>query len=160
VQSFLTTIRANAKTEIMKDIKQNGDFAVDYITRKIRNATSMDCGSPPYITDKITLKTKDVLGTETTTEIFSDVNSSACRIAVTETPPGTTSYLTSSNLNLVYSGSCAGAFSAKCELISSQPAKATFTFTLSQLDSPAGLKYYEKASQIFSTAVSLRNIKY
>ena len=37
-QSFITTTKSNTKTELLNNIKQNGDYAMEVITRLIRSA--------------------------------------------------------------------------------------------------------------------------
>ena len=41
-QVFFTTTRTNTKSELLKDVKQNGDFAVESMTRMIRNSFGVD----------------------------------------------------------------------------------------------------------------------
>jgi prepilin-type N-terminal cleavage/methylation domain-containing protein len=41
VQTFLTTVRANTKAEVMREIKQNGDIAMSVITKRILAANTV-----------------------------------------------------------------------------------------------------------------------
>jgi prepilin-type N-terminal cleavage/methylation domain-containing protein len=156
VQAFVTTIGTNSKAEIIKDIKQNGDFAIDVISRKIRNARSMDCSTGP---NQILVTNQD----SSTSRFQSLTNAGTCRLAQTDTDPisgsATVSYLTTSNLTLIGSTCPNAAFDVvTCDQIASQDAKVTFSFSLKNLS--AQTKYYEQANQKFITTVSLRNVQY
>jgi prepilin-type N-terminal cleavage/methylation domain-containing protein len=60
-QVFLTTMRANIKTEALKNVKQNGDHAIEVMTRMIQNSRSItttcfdESEASPSATEKISI---------------------------------------------------------------------------------------------------------
>lgn len=101
-QVFFTTMKTNTKTELMKDVKQNGEYALDAMTRMLQSAVSVsgtcvETGLTPQTTSEISIL--DSYGT-TVTLTCADVGSPpVARIASVS---GTVSeYLTSDAVNLL-----------------------------------------------------------
>jgi len=46
-QIFFTILKGGAKAEILKEAKQNGDYALSIMERMVRNASAVDCASAP-----------------------------------------------------------------------------------------------------------------
>jgi prepilin-type N-terminal cleavage/methylation domain-containing protein len=148
VQSFFTSLRNNTKTELMKDLKQNGDFAMQVMVRMIQNAQSI----PVCNTNSLTLRSFD--GQETT--FHSNITEGVCGIASSSAlplPSGTDYTLTSSNVTMT--GVCSDAIKFSCEPIQNQTAKVNISFGLTQKGSPPDA--IDIAKQDFSSSVVVRN---
>jgi prepilin-type N-terminal cleavage/methylation domain-containing protein len=152
VQVFFTTTRINTKTEVMKEVKQNGDFALDVMTRMIRNSTfiSSACSGGPLNTLNIT--NPDGQGT-----IFTcspDANNVLRIASQSAAVPLKFQYLTSSNVTLGTGAFCGTYLQFTCTS-SNDTNKVTITFDLAQRGTPASL--FEQARMPFKITVSTRN---
>lgn len=153
-QVFFTTARTNTKTELLKDVKQNGEYAMGIIERMIRNSlrvesTCLDTGT--------TLSSIDILNSNGDTTTFSCIlDSGVTRIASTSST-ATTEYLTSSNVTIggATCADLANSLSFVCTSYPDQPSKVTVRFSLSQLGTPPDL--FETASVLFQTTATPRN---
>lgn len=146
VQVFFTTTRSSAKVEIQKEVKQNGDFALEIMERMVRNAKSIACSSSP---NSLTVTNQD----DGITVFGCAVNGEVTKIASTSASPVRTDYLTSSKVTL--GAICGSTLTFTCTSISGVPNNVTINFTLSQkATSPDQI---DIASQEFQTSVSLRN---
>jgi prepilin-type N-terminal cleavage/methylation domain-containing protein len=147
VQSFFTSLRSNSKTELMKDMKQNGDYAMQTMTRIIQNSDSVVTCSPN------SLVTRGFDAKLTTLAAFDD-GSGVCRIASSSSVTQYT--LTSSNVTVDTHGfGCDTAINFTCENVGGSIAKVNISFDLVQKGAPADA--IDKASQIFSSSVVVRN---
>jgi prepilin-type N-terminal cleavage/methylation domain-containing protein len=147
VQSFFTSLRSNTKTELLKDIKQNGDYAMQTITRIIQNSDSVVTCLPN------SLVTRGFDAKLTTLASFDD-GSGICRIASSSSMTQYT--LTSSNITMDTHGlGCDTAINFVCENLGGSVAKVNISFGLVQKGSPVDA--IDKASQIFSSSVVVRN---
>ncbi len=149
-QTFFATTRTNTKTELLQDVKQNGDYAMDIIGRMIRNARSVTslCSASGSTDILVTIVNPDYRFTT-----FSCVlDSGVTRIA--SVSASSTVYVTSSNLTLGSSCTTA-AFSATCTKPEGQPAIVTVSYILSQKGTPQYL--FERASVTFQSSFGLRN---
>ncbi len=154
VQSFITTITTSTKTELIKDVKQSGDYVLEMISRRVRNADTLDCTTANEI--------RTVNQDNSQSRFYSILNSGVCRIAEEYTDPVgavTTNYLSADNLTAGDVSGCSTYLSVSCTMIASQYAKAAVSFSLQQKPA-AGLKLYEQAAQKFETTISLRNVVY
>jgi prepilin-type N-terminal cleavage/methylation domain-containing protein len=153
-QVFFTTTRSNTKTELLKDVKQNGDYAIEMMSRIIRNSVSITSQCPPSPGAQLTHV--DIKNTDGNIITFGcQDDSSVQRIA--STSGAMTDYLTSSNVTLG-SGSCPSPvedFHFTCVSYIDQPSRVTIYFKLSQRGTP--VDQFEKASITFQTTVSPRN---
>jgi len=152
-QTFFTTTRVNTKTELINDIKQNGDFALEYMIRAIRSAQQVTsvCDTAPGSSGSALT----VLNSDNTSSTFSSlVDGTVTRLVEN---PGS-SYLTSNNLTLSDTA-CPGTPSLQfiCTSSPAQPphVDVTIRFCLSQKGAPQGS--FERAGQAFQTSVTLRN---
>ena len=144
VNIFFTSLRGSTKAETLKEIKQNGDFAISTMERMIRNAqevTSTCSGS----SSSITIRNPDNWRTT-----FSCGNQIAS-ISADLVPPVTT-YLTSSK---VYISDCYFI----CDDGGLTPDKVTIHFALCETGAatPRPVRPEERASVTFETTVSLRD---
>lgn len=145
-QVFIATIRTNTKTELLKDMKQNGELALETMTRMIQNAKSVAC----VLDESVTIVNSDT-GQTTFTCVLDGTTTRLASVSAEGTQ-----YLTSSNASLGGS-SCAGSTLAfSCTGGIGVPATVTITFQLSQTG--AGIAAFEQASESFQTSVGTRNI--
>lgn len=141
-QVFFTTTRVNTKTELLKDVKQNGEYAMDVVSRMIRNSSAVDCSSTPA---SLGITNSD--GSSTTLGCAFDSDNSVNRLASTS---ATVQYLTSSNVTL---GTCTSLIFT-CTSSTDQAPTIKVEFKLSQKGTP--VDQFEKASVSFQTTVSPR----
>jgi prepilin-type N-terminal cleavage/methylation domain-containing protein len=147
VQSFFTSLRNNTKTELMKDLKQNGDYAMQTITRIIQNADTVETCTA----NSLVIRGFD--GNQTTFSSYDD-GGGLCRIASSSASKQYT--LTSSNMTMDSHGlGCPAAISFICEDLGGSVAKVSITFNLTQKGSPPDA--VDKAAQTFSSSVVVRN---
>lgn len=154
-QVFFTTTRVNTKTELLKDMKQNGQFAMDTISRMIRasveiNSTCASSGSPG---SSIQITNPD--GHMTTFGCLLDASTGATRIASTSAYSGLSDYLTSKNVTLSSSSCASASLAFTCTSSPDQPARVKVLYTLRQIGTPNDS--FGTASQTFETTVSVRN---
>ena len=146
-QVFFTTARTNSKTEILKDVKQNGEYALGIMERMIRNSlqVSSACGALGS-----TLSEIDILNPNGDTTTFAClVDGSVTRIASTS-GTGATQFLTSSNVT-IGNDPCTFVCTASVD----RGSEVTISFSLSQAGS--SLEAFETASVFFQTTASSRN---
>lgn len=151
-QVFIATIRTNTKTELLKDVKQNGELALETMTRLIQNAKEITsaCSIDGTSSTSLTVVGKD--SGETTLECSLD--GTTTRVASVSAQG--TAYLTSGNVTLG-GGSCAASTLAfTCFGAAGIPTSVTITFDLAQLGNPG--QAFEQASETFQTSVSMRNV--
>jgi len=135
---FFSILKGASKTELTKEVKQNGDYAMAVMERMIKGATALDCTGAP---SAITITSPDSLPT-----IF------RCLAGVGVTKIASNSgALTGDNVSL--GASCPGSLSFICyEDVS--PPKVKVSFTLYQKGSST--RPEEQAQVPFQTTVSLR----
>lgn len=153
-QVFFTTTKSNTKTELLKDVKQNGEYAVAIMERMIRNALRVEstCSKTGSTLRSIEIANRD--GNTTTFGCVLDTG--ITRIASTS-GTGRTEYLTSSNLT-IGGTSCTdpdNSLSFVCTSYSDQPSKVTVSFSLSQTGTPPDQQ--DQASVTFQTTAVPRN---
>ena len=141
-QVFISTIRTNTKTEILKEVKQNGDAAIESITRIVQNAQSVTCPTP----QSLAMVNPD--GDTTTLGCTVD---GTTRLSSTDAIG--TVYLTSKSVSL--GATCASTLLFTCEEVSGLPSHVTVSFSLVQKGTPGDK--FEKASESFQTRVTMRN---
>jgi prepilin-type N-terminal cleavage/methylation domain-containing protein len=156
-QVFFTTTRTNTKTEALKEVKQNGDFALDVMTRMVRNSLSVSssCASTGTTLGALDIQNSD--GDTTEFGCYYDDANKITRIASTSAATGTTEYLTSINTTLG-GASCADAnnsLSFVCTSFPGDPDHIVITFRLAQRG--VSIDQFEKANMQFQTTVSARN---
>lgn len=163
-QTFFTSTRSNTKEEILKEVKQNGDFALDTMERIIRNAKSLSstCGSSNQ--QSITVVNPDGGSTILGCQNDSDLSGSYTRIASTSAVTGSLpKYLTSTLVTTTYgnlgSGSCDDStnnkFSISTTKSGTSPCNITINFTLYQRNNKTAT--FESANAQFQTTVVMRN---
>lgn len=143
---FFSTLKGGTKAEILKEVKQNGDFAISTMERVIRSALEVTS----------TCEGSDL----TSIEIFNPDHQSTIFDCLWEDDvakiASNGAALTSETVTL--GNSCPGSLSFNCQRSTNAPEVIKISFTLSQKGSPT--RSEEKASVTFQTAVSLRSYTY
>jgi len=150
-QVFLITLRTNAKTEISKDMKQNGDLALESMVRMIQKAQRItsECLSTGTVSQSLTIINDD--SAETTYECVLD--GSVTKLASTSAEG--TEYLTSSNVTIGGTQCTDSSLSFTCAGGAGVPASVTIAFQLSQ--SGMSDAAFEQTSESFQTTATVRN---
>lgn len=160
-QVFFTTMRSNKKTEVYRDIKQNGDQVMDTMVRLLQNSIAVTASScptssePASMVDSLILEGAD--GYETT--LFCDASvGDYARIASSSSTQ--TIFLTNENVSLydtvTSTRACTNhALTFQCTSAGEVPASIHIRYTLIQR--PESSSSYEKAQATFETTVTLRN---
>ncbi len=150
-QTLFTTTRSNTKTEVLKDVKQNGDFSLDVMSRMIRSAKSVSSACSPLGSETTSLTIVNLDQGQTTFGCI--VGDGVTRVASVSS--SRTDYLTSGNMT-AGGTSCAG--STLMFICTQKPglsANVVIRLTLAQKGTP--VEKFAKASASFETAVTLRN---
>ncbi len=151
-QSFFTTTRSNTKTEILKDVKQNGDIGLGIMSNMIRASTQVatPCLAGGTTSSSLAIKNPDG-GTTTFGCVF---DSGVSRIASSS---GAVDYLTSTNITLGGIACTDGAMSLQftCTSLPSGGTTVKVNFSLSQKGTPVNL--FERGQASFQTTINLRN---
>lgn len=143
-QSFFSSVRSNTKVEILKEVKQNGDFALDTMVSRIRKARTVTCDSATQLT--VTNPNSSV------TTLGCVVDAGITRIA---SASATTDYLTSSDVTIGGTDCSGSTLVMSCTSTSGVPTRVDIAFTLtSTTSSPDAI---DQGSVDFATSVSLRN---
>ena len=160
-QVFFTTMRSNNKTEIVREVKQNGDRAMEIITRLVQNAKFIQlpssCPERPLVgetIDSVSLTNFD--GGQTI--LACEVKDGIARIA--STSASQTVYLMNTNVTLIdpvdKTNACTNhALAFTCTSVGDTPSYITIGFSLRQKNSSASV--VDTASETFQTTVTLRN---
>lgn len=154
-QSFFSISRANTKSELVKDIKQSGDFSVRVMEQMIRSNAGVVSSCTTSGTTSKSIQITNPNGLQTT---FGCVWDSANNISRLASQSGsTTFYMTPINVTLGGSSCNDAAMSLSfiCTSYPSQPNSVKISFTLSQAGVPPDR--FERASIPFQTTVNARN---
>ena len=156
-QVFFTTTRVNTKSEIIKEVKQNGQFALDVMTRTIRNAEEVDSVCSPGGTSHESLQITNKNGDTTVYGCVYDASEGITRIASTSGLSARSDFITSQNVTIGGTNSCDASVSLRftCTENSGGFKIVRIDFTLAQKGTPPD--QFEKASEAFATSVTLRN---
>ena len=151
-QVFISTLRTNTKTEILKDMKQNGELALENMVRMIQNAQDITstCESVGTSSRSITILNPD--GKETNIGCF--VDGSITRLASTSAEG--TEYLTSSNVTAGGTTCEASSVIFLCKGGAGVSPSITISFQLAQSGTAVGV--FEQSSESFQTSANMRNI--
>lgn len=141
---FFSILKTSSKAEMQKEVKQNGDYALGYMERTIRNASSIS----PCQSNMTSLSVANPDGTTTT---FSCLNEDGAA-KISSQSGTTTSPLTSKNVTL---GTNCASSSLVFTCNDQSPQSVSISFSLSQVSASA--KAEDKAQISFQTTVGLRN---
>jgi prepilin-type N-terminal cleavage/methylation domain-containing protein len=148
-QVLFTTAHVNNKTEILTDIKQDGNFALDVIGRMVRSAKSIDACNAG------TLQITNPDNNKTTFKCATGGN--AARIASDSGSPNPP-YLTGGNVTLSSAGdnNCIlSSLAFSCAPAVGNKNQVTVTFTLGPVGGSGSV--YESGSAAFSSTIRMRN---
>jgi prepilin-type N-terminal cleavage/methylation domain-containing protein len=144
-QVFISTLRSNAKTEVLKEVKQSGDTAIDTLTRMVQNAQSVTCTT----NQSVAIVNPDG---DTSTIACAQVSGNT-RLASSSSTM--TEYLSSASVSLGGTDCASSTLHFTCATVSGLPTNVAVSFTLSQAGTVGD--QFEKASESFQTSVSMRN---
>lgn len=133
---LFSAVSGSGKAEVLKEVRQNGSYALSVIDSVVRSASQLSCSKNP---DSLTMWNPR----GETTRFYLDDNKIAS---------GSSSLLlTSSSVEVTD-------FLIACSTEPGKPASVDVSFTVSRPGTD--LRASEKASQDFSTRIILRNYKY
>ncbi|KKU80694.1 MAG: hypothetical protein UY08_C0012G0013 [Candidatus Gottesmanbacteria bacterium GW2011_GWA1_47_8] len=147
-QIFISSSRNGAKSDLIRNIKQNGEFSLEVITRMIQSAKRITACSG-VSAPTLTIENRD--GGSTTFECSFD--GTVTRIA--SRSGSLTEYLTTGGLSLGGSACDASTLAFVCTARSGLPSSVQINFTLSQIGEST--KAYEEANIPFQTTVTTRS---
>jgi len=164
-QVFFTTMRTNSKTETVRDVKGNGDRAIDTMNRLIQNAKSVQMPSscPEYPLVGTTIKKIILTNFDegvTTLKCVQEVVGGVSIARIASSSATQTVYLMNSNVS-VYdpigsANACTNnALAFTCSSVGTIPSSITIKFTLHQANSAASV--VDTSSGSFQTSVIVRN---
>lgn len=145
-QVFITTLRLNTKTELLKDMKQNGELALETMIRLIQNAKRVDCVS----SQSILITSTD----DGQTSLECALTGTTTRIASTSATG--TSYLTSTSATLGGVNCTGSTLMFACVSAAGQPTTVTVSFRLSQAG--IGSEAFNMVNEQFQSSATTRNI--
>lgn len=151
-QVFISTLRTNTKTEILKDMKQNGELALESMVRMIQNSKGITstCQSAGSVANSLTIINED--DGETTFSCLLD--NGVTRLASTSAEGDI--YLTSNNVTMGGT-SCAGStLEFTCYGGAGIPGSVMITFQLAQ--SGTSDQAFDDSSESFQTTATMRNV--
>lgn len=151
-QVFIATLRTNTKTEILKDVKQTGEIALETMVRQIQNAKSVttSCDYAGITSQSITLVNAD--NGETTLGCVLD--GTTTRLASISAQG--TQYLTTPNVTMGGSTCSTSTLEFLCKGGAGVSSSVTISFQLAQSGVAVGV--FEQSSESFQTSASMRNI--
>lgn len=150
-QTLSATTKSNSKVEIIKEVKQNGDFALSIMERMIRNARGVTsiCADAGSAASSVTLNNGD--GGTTTLNCLWD--GAISRIA--SSSAAGVDYLTGTNVTLGGTDCANASLIFTCTSLGSVPNTISIAFQLAQ--SRVSPSLFEQASETFQSTVSIRN---
>ncbi len=150
-QIFLVTLRTNAKTEISKDMKQNGELALESMVRMIQRAKSISstCISTGTSSQSIQVVNSD----NGVTTLGCLVDGNASRLA--SSSANGIEYLTSDNVTLGGTSCAESSLAFVCYGAAGLPASVTISFQLSKAG--MSVQSFEQSSEFFQTTATMRN---
>lgn len=164
-QILFSTIRSNTKSEVIREVKQNGDIAIDIMSRMMQQSLSVSVPPPASCKDiSVTPAVQDSSGSITLTNIDSGSTTFECRmddahgvLRIASVSASETQYLTSQNLTLpgVDCNDDPARLQFLCTSVAGKPSTVTLSFSLKQRGDPRN--QYEKAQYSFQTTVHMRN---
>jgi prepilin-type N-terminal cleavage/methylation domain-containing protein len=154
-QSFFSIGRSSTKADLIKDMKQSGNFSLSIMEQMIRSSIGITSSCVPTGStgSSVTLVNKD--GNSSTFGCFLDTTKNITRIA--STSASTTVYLTSDNVTLGGSNCSDQAMTLVITCKSDPPSKNSvgIGFTLYQAGAPVGS--FNRAQTPFQITVNSRN---
>lgn len=149
-QVFFATTRSNTKSEIIREVKQNGESAMTTISRMVQGAQSVSsgCSSGGTTSQSISIVNAD----NGATSFGCVLDNAVTRIASTS---AATVYLTSAYVTLGGASCAESSLSFVCTSTPGAKPTVKISFTLEQKGTP--IDQFAKANVGFQTTVTLRN---
>ncbi len=150
--SFFTLLKGAVKSETLKEVKQNGEYAIGVLELKIRNARSIGSTCDGSIQSSIQIQNPDQ--TTTTFSCVTDAQAGVRRLR--QSTGGVNTYLT--NTQVTISQNCNTpnvSFTCTTDAIDGKSKTVAVSFILSQANAAAPVP--EQATETFRTEVALRN---
>lgn len=152
-QVLFTTTHVNTKSGLVQDIKQNGDFALDVMSRLVRSATAITTACPAgQTTPTLAIQTADN-NTTTFTCVSDGVSARIASVSASGTYYLTGTGITVSDLGAATCDRSTLTFSCPSGVGVAGP--VMIRFSLGQLGSDTNA--YSTSRTSFETTVSLRN---
>lgn len=153
VQTFFTTVKTNTKAEALRDTKQHGDYALEVITRMIRNARSIEsaCSEGGTVLGSLVLRSRDNYVSTLTCSATEGITRVASVSAETEV----VEYLTGTNVTLGSTDCGASNLTFTCNSYRGVPASVDVSFSLYQQAPEAEAALRSRTD--FNTTITLRN---
>ena len=153
-QVLFTTTHVNKKTVILADIKQNGNFTLDVVSRMVRSAARIETSCD----GTVTTPSAQIRNADDTVTVLTCVSDGTVARIASVSGTGTVSYLSGGTVTLSASGrsDCSdSSLQFSCPPTSGIPRQMTITFTLGQAGFSGSA--YENGSASFSGTIGLRN---
>ncbi|MBI3577583.1 prepilin-type N-terminal cleavage/methylation domain-containing protein [Candidatus Gottesmanbacteria bacterium] len=150
-QALSATTKSNTKVEILKEVKQNGDFALSIMERMIRNAKAITstCSDTGSAGPSVTLKNVDGGSTTLTCQLDGAIS----RIA--SVSAAGTDYLSGTSVTLGGADCSSASLLFTCTSLAGVANTIAIGFRLGQKGMSPSI--FDVASQSFQTSVSIRN---
>lgn len=152
VQSFVTIIRSNNKTEALKEVKQNGDYIVNLISRQVQNATEIDPVCDSALGNTLTVRKVNPDGTVEYDNTFS-YDSGLGTVYLTDNLDATPTPVAITS-NKVF----AETMTFSCSDVRGKRAKVAVAVTMRQALAASLAATHETARLEFSDTVQMRNV--
>lgn len=155
--SLFTLLRGASKTEILKEVKQNGDYALSVMDVKVRNARQI---LPTYPCDGTPQPGVEIQNPDLSTTRFScAVDGSLQRLQEQDSSPVQSNYLTSSQVTIPrQSSTCEAANVAfRCSTSAVDGKSKTVTIIYNLMQGATNVPITEQATQKFTVQISVRN---
>jgi prepilin-type N-terminal cleavage/methylation domain-containing protein len=147
-QVFLAASRNAVKSDLIRNIKQNGEYSLESMSRMIQSAKSISaCTGAP--SGSFAIKNAD----DGVTTFGCVLDGTVTRIA-SGSAIGT-AYLTTAGLTLGGATCAQSSLTFLCTPNAGLPSRVRINFSLSQIGNP--VKNYEKATVPFQTTVTMRS---
>ncbi|OGG01840.1 hypothetical protein A2Z33_01140 [Candidatus Gottesmanbacteria bacterium RBG_16_52_11] len=145
VQAFVSIIRVNTKTEALKEVKQNGEYVLSVLTRKIQNSTEITSTCDGTNVNTLQVIKRNTDGTTEYDSVFS-INSGVIYLAEGAGAPE----------KIISDRVYAEILTFNCTEVREQPARVTVRFVLRQ--NTIGAATFETARQVFRDTIQTRNL--
>ena len=152
--TLFSLLRGASKTEVVKDVKQNGDYTITIMEQKIRNAIDIGTTTPCDGTARTSLEIVNADNSHTiySCETVGSINKVQERTELATNPSPSPNYMTTTSVTLP---SCTTAHILFTCTPTTNSKLVSIQFTLVQ--SATAPNSAETASETFVTQVGLRN---
>lgn len=155
--TFFNLMQGANKTEIIKEVKENGDYAISVLQLKIRNARDVTSTCATTVgTESNSLSIENPDGSTSTFQCIQNGTAYVLQEIIIPSPSPTPqiTFITNPSVTIVPDCSSVTIFTCKTGL-DGKSKQVSITFSLAQANVSVGQS--EKSTQNFSTQVSVRN---